>query len=120
MPEVFTSDEDLDLKMNWQQLRELNALPGATVGGHSHTHAILSFLDPQTLAGEINTSLSLLRNRAAIGPRHYSYPEGLAYCYSPAVVDMLRQHGVRCCPSAEDGTNTPTTSPFELKRIFVT
>lgn len=120
LAEVRSSNSDIDQKMNWVQLRQLAKLPGMTIGGHSHTHAILSFLDDTALAREIDTSLDLLKEHADIGPRHYSYPEGLSHCYSPAVIDALQARDVRCCPTAEDGTNPPVTSPFLLKRITVT
>jgi peptidoglycan/xylan/chitin deacetylase (PgdA/CDA1 family) len=120
LAEVRSSHQDIDQKMNWFQLRQLAKLPEMTIGGHSHSHAILSFLDAAALAREIDTSLDLLKERANIGPRHYSYPEGLSHCYSPAVIDALQARGVRCCPTAEDSTNPAMTSPFLLKRIMVT
>jgi peptidoglycan/xylan/chitin deacetylase (PgdA/CDA1 family) len=118
--EVRSTDDPLDRKMTWPELRELASHERFSVGGHSHTHAILSFLDPPALAAELDTSLALLRERAGAGPRHYSYPEGLAHCYSPAVIAALRERGVVCCPTAEDGTNPPGTSLFGLKRVMVT
>ena len=91
-----------------------------TVGGHSHTHAILSFLDDDALDAEIDTSLRLLAERARIKARHYSYPEGLRHCYSDRVIRHLKKRAIRCCPTAEDGVNDHRTDLFRLKRITVT
>lgn len=116
--EVHTSDDPLDKKMTWEQVRDWIA-PGFSIGGHSHTHAILSHLSPAKLAWELDTSLSLLRDRAGIVTSHYSYPEGLAHCYSPQVIAALKERGIICSPTAIDGTNPPGTDPFHLRRVMV-
>ena len=117
--EIRSSDDPLDRKMTWAQVAELAKSPLFTLGGHSHSHAILSFLSPPALAAELDRSMVLLAANG-IGPRHYSYPEGLPHCYSPAVVRALRGRGVVCCPTAVDGTNPVGTSLFHLNRIMVT
>lgn len=118
MEEVHASDDPLDLKMTWAQVREWCA-PGYTIGGHSHTHAILSFLSQPALDEELDRSLDLLRTRAGIVSPHYSYPEGLAHCFSPEVIASLKQRGIRCCPTAIDGVNPANTDPFLLRRVMV-
>jgi peptidoglycan/xylan/chitin deacetylase (PgdA/CDA1 family) len=116
--EVHTSDDPLDKKMTWEQVRDWIA-PGFSIGGHSHTHAILSHLSPAKLAWELDTSLSLLRDRAGIVTSHYSYPEGLAHCYSPQVIAALKERSITCSPTAIDGTNPPGSDPFHLRRVMV-
>ena len=117
--EAFTSDHPLDKKMSWTQVAELNQEELFTVGGHSHHHVVLSFLSRATLETEIATSLGLLQDKASVGPRHYSYPEGLDHCFSDEVIEVLRSNGVRCCPTAIEGTNPPGTDLFHLRRIAV-
>lgn len=119
LPETWTSDDPLDRKLTWRQVQELAEHPMFTVGGHSHSHAILSFLDDDGLAEELDVSIALLRDEAGVECRHYSYPEGLSYCYSDAVIDALQARGVMCCPTAEDGVNHPGVDLFHLKRIPV-
>ncbi|MBN2141011.1 MAG: polysaccharide deacetylase family protein [Desulfovibrionaceae bacterium] len=116
---VLQDHGPLDQKMTWAQVRDLARDPLFIVGGHSHSHAVLGFLGPEAMDREISTSLRLLETRAGVGPRHYSYPEGLAHCYSEAVIAALKGYGVRCCPTAEDGVNPPGQDPFHLKRIMV-
>lgn len=55
LEEVHTSDDPLDKKMTWEQVRDWIA-PGFSIGGHSHTHAILSHLPAEKLAWELDTS----------------------------------------------------------------
>lgn len=112
-------DAELDGKMGWEQVGELAQHPLFQIGGHSHTHRILSFLERDDLESEISTSLRLLESATGCKVRHYSYPEGLAHCYSNSVIEVLRQHGVICCPTAENGWNQVEDDLFRLKRIFV-
>lgn len=109
----------LDQKMSWEQVRELHSHPLFTVGGHTHTHAILSRLSRAALEYELDTSLALLRDKAGVGPRHYSYPEGQKAHFSPDVIEALKARGVVCCPTAVDGVTPPGADPFLLRRIMV-
>jgi peptidoglycan/xylan/chitin deacetylase (PgdA/CDA1 family) len=118
MDEVRSSREQIDQKMTWDQVSEWRA-DGFLIGGHSHTHAILSFLTPSQLECEIDVSLTMMREKAGIVSAHYSYPEGLAHCYSEDVIRILKARGITCCPTAIDGTNRPGADPFHLRRVMV-
>ncbi len=117
---IYTSEDPLDKKMSWGQVRELCCSDNFIIGGHTHTHAIMSFLPLESLVLEVETSLRLLRDRAGIETRHYSYPEGMSNCYSQEVVSVLRKVGIKCCPTAIPGINTPKQDLFHLYRITVT
>lgn len=116
---VTESEDPLDRKLSWQQVRELASDHNFIVGGHSHQHNILSFLSEDELRAEIGTSLAMLSGKANVGAKHYSYPEGLTHCYSQIVIDVLKSFGVRCCPTAIEGVNCPGDDLFQLKRIMV-
>lgn len=115
----FDKDPELDQKLTSQEVRELSDEPLFTVGGHSHTHRILSFLLPDDLEKEVSTSINLLNDWTNRKINHYSYPEGLNHCYSENVIECLKKHEIKCCPSAENGSNNQKTDLFHLKRIFV-
>jgi peptidoglycan/xylan/chitin deacetylase (PgdA/CDA1 family) len=117
--EIKQSNDPLDLKMSWQQVRELDQDDSFIVGGHSHRHAILSFLDDTELETDIQTSFDLLLEKASICPQHYAYPEGLAHCYSEQVIKVLANHGIICCPTAIEGINRVSDNLFHLKRVMV-
>jgi len=115
----FSPDPELDQKMSSDELHELDSDPLFTVGGHSHTHRVMSFLSKEDLRIEVNKSIAFLSeclNREII---HYSYPEGLAHCYNDEVINCLKNNGIICCPSAMEGSNYKNTDLFHLKRIFV-
>ncbi len=118
--QVRNSSDPLDQKMSWAQVKQLDEDPGFVVGGHTHTHPIMSFLGPEELEREISLCLRLLKEKAGVAPLHYSYPEGLSYCYSEEVIAALKEHGVVCCPTAIDGVNTISDGLFHLKRVMVT
>ena len=112
-------DDHLDKKLSWEQVRHLNQAGLATIGGHSHSHRILSFLSDADLELEIDTSLELLACNAGVPSDHYSYPEGLQHCFSSTVISLLKDRGVKCCPTAIDGSNPVGSDPFLLKRFLV-
>ena len=117
--EVRSSDDPVDRKMSWKQVADLAQTEGFTVGGHGHTHRIMTSLDDDELENEVTLCLDLLAEKASLTTEHYSYPEGLDYCYSDRVAGVLRRHGIACCPTAEDGTNPLGQGLFGLKRIAV-
>jgi peptidoglycan/xylan/chitin deacetylase (PgdA/CDA1 family) len=119
LEEVRSSHHPLDQKLSWDQVKALHEDPLFRVGGHSHNHVNLAFLKPAEMENEIDLSLSLLKAKAGITARHYSYPEGLEHCFSPAIIQKLKSSGVACSPTAIDGTNPAGTDLFHLKRIFV-
>ncbi len=117
---VCHSAEPIDQKMSWEQVARLADDELFTIGGHSHTHKILSFLAAEELSVEITTSIDLIHENVGLRVRHYSYPEGLEHCYSNNVIKVLRDKGVVCCPTAVDGINDPQTDLFRLRRIMIT
>lgn len=116
---VHAGEGQLDKKMNWHQVAELNRHPLFSIGGHTHNHSIMSYLNDNELEQDVRVCLDKIE--AAIGekPRHFCYPEGLAHCYNNDVIDCLKRHDIVCSPSAIDGINDLSTDPFHLKRIFV-
>ncbi|MDB5104273.1 MAG: polysaccharide deacetylase family protein [Fibrobacteres bacterium] len=119
MPAPISSASPLDRKMTWPEVRELAGGDGFTVGGHSHRHGVLAFLGQEELEREIDTSLDLMREKAGLATRHYSYPEGLAHCFDERVIRALKERGIVCSPTAMPGTNAPEDDLFLLRRILV-
>ncbi len=119
MDQIKHSDDQLDKKMTWEQVCQLSGEHDFTIGGHSHTHAILSHLCRSDLEEELSTSINLIKKNTNILPKHYSYPEGMAHCYSETVIEALKGHGIICCPTAMDGTNHNQSDLFHLRRIMV-
>lgn len=117
--DILSTNDPLDKKMNWEEVSKANQSDLLTIGGHSHTHPILSYLDRNQLTDEIDTSLTLLKKKANVEPTHYSYPEGLKHCYSQNVINELKKKNVLCCPTAIYGVNNLSDDLFHLKRVMI-
>ena len=109
----------LDKKMNWKQVRKLNQCKYFTVGGHTVNHPILSFLSNMEAKKEIFNSINTIKKNTKIKIKHYSYPEGLKHTYGKREIKLLKNKGIKICPSAEFGFNNKYTDLFNLKRILV-
>lgn len=120
LPLTYTSSSELDQKLLWKDLKILISNPKITIGGHTHTHRILSYLNNNDLEYEISNSINLIKKNLKLNCVHYSYPEGLEYCYNKNVISYLKKNGILCCPTALHGLNRKHSDPFQLKRITVT
>ena len=117
---VLSNNHSLDKKMNWDQVCNLDNHELFGVGGHSHNHVSLGLLGNTIMKNEIETSIALLKNKAGISSKHYSYPEGQEHDYNENVIAVLRKNNIRCCPTAIDGINDfESCSLFNLKRVMV-
>ena len=119
--EVITSSDDpLDRKMTWAQVSELARGPLFTVGGHTHTHAILGHLNSARMKVEIETPVEMLKSKAGIPEvRHFSYPEGFEGSFTKETIELLKACGVVCSPTAIEGVNELDADQFHLRCIFV-
>ena len=116
---VFEPDPVLDAKLSWDDVRELDRRALWRVGGHTRTHRILAFLDPDDLRRELDDSIGALERELARPLVHFSYPEGTAESFSPPVIEALKARGIQMCPTAEAGLNAPGDDLFYLRRILV-
>jgi peptidoglycan/xylan/chitin deacetylase (PgdA/CDA1 family) len=117
---IESNSDEIDQKMNWADVLSLSQNDFFAVGGHTHSHTSLAFLDDNELENEINTSLRYLQEKANLSTSHYSYPEGTEADYSEKVIEVLKSNGIRCCPTAIEGSNDCETDLFHLKRTTVT
>lgn len=118
MKEIWSSDDPLDKKMNWKQVQELSE--DFIIGGHTHTHRILTHISAGWVDMEIAMSKIHLKEVTYKNIIHYSYPEGQEDHYNEEVIEQLKEAGIVCCPTAIHGVNKPEDDLFHLKRIMVT
>jgi peptidoglycan/xylan/chitin deacetylase (PgdA/CDA1 family) len=119
VPFVQNLEGELDQKMSWRQLAELASNSYFSIGGHTHTHPILSFLSDTEVDFEIDIPLEKIAEYLKKPTRHFSYPEGLRHCYHDGVVDKLKKRGIVCAPTAIYGINEIHENLFNLKRVLV-
>lgn len=116
---VTSHGGSLDQKMSWSQVRDLSRNKLFSIGAHTHTHPILSFLPHEKMEEEVRTSLDKLETCTGYRTRHFCYPDGTETCYNDEVISCLKRHDIVCSPTAIDGVNDNTADLFHLRRIFV-
>ncbi len=107
-----------DKKMSWNNLKKISNDNNFIIGGHGKTHRILSYLNNVDLKNEITKSIKIINKKLSIKVKHFSYPEGLNFCYGKREILILKKNGIECSPSAIHGVNTIKDSLFHLKRVF--
>ena len=105
--------------LNWDEVRQLNSNQLFTIGGHTHTHTILSSLEKDDLKYEIKHCLKKIAKELDQDILHFSYPEGQAHHYNDEVIRILKENGIICCPSAVNGVNDYSEDFFHFKRVMV-
>jgi peptidoglycan/xylan/chitin deacetylase (PgdA/CDA1 family) len=63
--------------ISWAGLAELVSSGLATIGSHTHTHALLDRADAATAADELVRSIDLIGERLGISCEHFAYPKAL-------------------------------------------
>lgn len=65
---------------------------GITIGSHTHTHALLTLEQPQTVIQQLAASADLLQRKLGRPVRHFAYPDGR---FNPMVVASVQETGYR-------------------------
>ena len=86
-----SSNNILDKKMNFSQLKRLSKNPLFEIGGHCHNHVSMASLNYKNLNFEINKCLRVLNKRLNTKIIHFSYPEGLKTDYNKKVIRSLKK-----------------------------
>ncbi|HUI78269.1 MAG TPA: polysaccharide deacetylase family protein [Bryobacteraceae bacterium] len=105
--------------LNWDEAREMIAL-GMAIGSHSHSHAVLTQLDPKHQKHDLSQSRSLLKEHLNIEADVLAYPVGAPSSISDEAQQSVREVGYRAAFSSYGGTNLPgVTQPYDIKRVGV-
>ncbi|HEY0740161.1 MAG TPA: polysaccharide deacetylase family protein [Chryseosolibacter sp.] len=108
-------------KLSWEELKEMSRRKHFIIGGHSLYHDILAAITPdERLVRDIEVSIKLLEYNLGQKITHYAYPEGQQHHYNERVIEILRDFGIVCSPSAIHGVNaTGQFDLFNLRRVMV-
>ena len=66
LDKFYIGNSELDLKMNWLQVKELTKDPLFTIGGHTHNHKVLSYLNEKNLKYEVDSSINCIQKNTGI------------------------------------------------------
>jgi peptidoglycan/xylan/chitin deacetylase (PgdA/CDA1 family) len=99
--------------ISWSGLAELAASGLATIGSHTHTHALLDRADGGAAATELDRSTALLGEHLGIECAHFAYPKALLG--SPAAEGEVRRR-FRSATVAGSRSNPPGADLHRLTR----
>lgn len=101
--------------MNWDEVRATSGL--TRYGGHTHTHTIMSRLDPARLEEEIRTCRDRIRAETGVNPTFFAYPNGRASDFTEEAKALLRNYGFGMAFTTIEGINDGSTDFMEIRRI---
>ncbi len=93
---------------------------GMEFGSHTHTHPILSRLEPAQLEAELTESRRILERELGRPCEVISYPVGMGEAVDGDVATAARRAGYRLGCTYETGTNAlPKQEVFDMRRQHV-
>jgi peptidoglycan/xylan/chitin deacetylase (PgdA/CDA1 family) len=100
--------------MSWDQIKILANDPLITIGGHGHTHAILTKLDLTDASKEIFLNKFLIEEHIKRNIFVFAYPNGN---WNTDIINILRQAGYKFAMTTKEGF--VTSDPFLVNRLTV-
>jgi peptidoglycan/xylan/chitin deacetylase (PgdA/CDA1 family) len=100
--------------MTWDEVRA--TLGRSCIGGHSHTHPILSRLDERQMELEIAVCRDRIASETGRAPRYFAYPNGRAEDFNDATRRLLRRHGFELAFSTIEGINGGDLDEMAIRR----
>jgi len=82
-----------ELCMDWNDLRQIAALPGCAIGAHTMTHPNLAALDEGAAMREISEARDEIRERLGVAVNHFAYPYGVPDCCETREFECARLAG---------------------------
>ncbi len=103
--------------LNWDEAREMNE-GGAVIGSHTHSHHVLSQLEPERQYEELSTSRAILKEQLGVEIDALAYPVGKRNSFTDETQRIAREVGYRAAFSFHGGTNLPgRTQPYNISRF---
>jgi hypothetical protein len=105
--------------LNWGEAREMIA-GGMAIGSHTHSHQVLSRLEPDQQYKELSESRAILKDQLKIEADVLAYPVGRKTSFTDQTQEIARDTGYRAAFSHHGGTNMPgKMSRYNVKRSDV-
>jgi peptidoglycan/xylan/chitin deacetylase (PgdA/CDA1 family) len=98
--------------MNWSEIRQV--LEFTVIGGHTHTHPLMSRVDKPGLERETDMCRQRIRAELGFEPTLFAYPGG---AFTPQAKEVLARHGFEVAFSSVQGVNDATTDWLEVRRM---
>jgi peptidoglycan/xylan/chitin deacetylase (PgdA/CDA1 family) len=105
--------------LSWEEAGQM-VRGGMAIGSHTHSHSVLSQLEPEKQFEELSRSRAILKRELGIDAQALAYPVGSMTSFSPLTQNLVGETGYRAAFSFYGGTNRPgTMRRYDLKRVGV-
>jgi peptidoglycan/xylan/chitin deacetylase (PgdA/CDA1 family) len=105
--------------LNWDEAREM-IRGGMAIGSHTHSHHVLSQLEPNRQFEELSESRAILKKELGVEADALAYPVGGKISFTDQTQNTARDAGYRAAFSFYGGTNLPgKISPYDVARIGI-
>jgi peptidoglycan/xylan/chitin deacetylase (PgdA/CDA1 family) len=108
--------EDDEIYLSWDEVRELEQMPGIEPGSHTCSHAKLGILSGPEVEREMKDSRATLLAHISENASTLAYPYG---DYSDSVVERARAAGYICALTTDEGPNARNQDLFTLRRTLI-
>ncbi len=106
--EVYSNESDLDQKLNWSEVKQIESMEDFEIGAHTISHPSLSHLEIDDQYLEIYESLKIISEKTGSKINLFAYPEGTQNDFNQTTIQVLKELGIKSSPSAV---------PFNIKGI---
>ena len=111
--------ETLRRFLNWDEARKMLG-GGMAIGSHTHSHQVLSQLQPDQQREELVRSRSILKGQLGIDADVLAYPVGGKTSFTRQTQEIARDAGYRAAVSFYGGTNLQgKMSSYDVSRVGV-
>jgi hypothetical protein len=105
--------------LNWDEAREMTN-NGMEIGSHTHSHTVLSRLEPEQQREELAKSKAIILEQLGTEVKVLAYPVGHKSSFSSQTQKMAQEIGYRCAFSHYGGINIQgKTSVYDVKRTKI-
>ena len=105
--------------LSWDEAREMIG-GGMAIGSHTHSHQVLSQLEPERQRLELAQSRSIMKEQLGLESEVLAYPVGKRSSFTMQTQSIARTAGYRAAFSNYGGANSPgKTCRYDVARIVI-
>lgn len=118
LQELNVDAQPIRQMLNWDEVREIQdtIMPAA----HSHSHPIMSRLDPDQVDMEVSTCRDIIKSETGVTPKLFAYPNGGPSDFDENCQTALGRRGYIAGFTTCIGANGASANPFALARLPTT
>ncbi len=102
--------------LSWADANKMVSEGLVEIGGHTHTHPILSRCESFSMRAEITTCRDRILAETGVAPVSFAYPNGGDEDYTQETVRLVKDAGFKSACTTVCGRINPRTSLFHLPR----